>query len=276
MAATGSSSSRAVENRTIRDFGEQWTHYDDNEGFYGSAVLFADIVSPFLTPADFSGRRVAEIGSGAGRIVAMMLECGAAHAFAIEPSDGHFVAQRNLARYGDRVSYLHARGEDLPAEPPFDIIVAVGVLQFIPDSKPVVDAAFAALVPGGRFFVWLYAKEGTTLCRATLGSLRAIGRMLPHAALVAMVRILDVPLAIYMRLCRVLPLPLRDYLTNVLARFTSEKRRLVIYDQLNPTHAYFHTRAEAEHLLVGSGFVGVRLHHRRGYSWSVIGCKPEE
>jgi len=64
MAITGSS--RAVEDRTIRDFGEQWTHYGDSDGFYGSPELFADIVSPFLTPADFAGRRVAEIGSGTG------------------------------------------------------------------------------------------------------------------------------------------------------------------------------------------------------------------
>src|SRR5215813_15634476 len=132
-------SARALQERTIRDFGEQWTHYGDSDGFYGSPELFADIVAPLLTPADFAARRVAEIGSGAGRIVAMMLECGAAHVLAVEPSDGHFVAQQNLARYGDRVSYLHARGTDLPAAPPFDIIVAVGVLQFIRDPKPVVD-----------------------------------------------------------------------------------------------------------------------------------------
>lgn len=272
MVTTGST--RALEERTIRDFGEQWTHYGDSDGFYGSPELFADIVAPLLDPADFAGRRVAEIGSGAGRIVAMMLECGAAHVLAVEPSDGHFVAQRNLARYGDRVSFLHARGAELPPEPPLDIIVSVGVLQFIPDPKPVVDAAFAALAPGGRFFVWLYAREGTALYRALLATLRGIGRVVPHAVLAAMVRVLDLPLAIYMRLCRVLPLPLRDYLTNVLARFTPEKRRLVIYDQLNPTHARYHSRAEAEQLLVASGFVDIRLHHRRGYSWSALGRKP--
>ena len=77
-----------------------------------------------------------------------------------------------------------------------------------------------------------------------------------------------------MRLCRHVPLPLHDYLSNVLARFTPEKRRLVIYDQLNPTHAHYHSRAEAEQLARASGFVDVRLHHRRGYSWSVVGRKP--
>jgi SAM-dependent methyltransferase len=268
-------STPGIEDRTIRDFSEQWTHYGDNEGFYGSQALFADILAPLLTPDDFRDRRVAEIGSGVGRIVAMILESGAAHVLGVEPSEGHVVAQRNLASYGDRVSFLHASGEQIPADPPFDIIVSVGVLQFIPDPKPTIDAAFAALRPGGRFFVWLYAKEGTALYRVLLGPLRTVGRVLPHRALAAIVRVLDVPLVFYMRLCRVLPLPLRDYLVNVLGRFSPEKRRLVIYDQLNPTRVHYHSRAEAERLLTDSGFVDVRLHHRRRYSWSVVGRRPE-
>jgi SAM-dependent methyltransferase len=268
-------SSPGLEERTIRDFGEQWTHYGDNEGFYGSPELLADIVAPFLSPTDFRDKRVAEIGSGTGRIAAMILASGAAHVLAVEPSAGHFVAQQNLARYGGRVSFLHARGTDIPPDPPFDIIVSVGVLQFIPDPKPTIDAAFAALRPGGRFLVWLYAREGTGLYRAVLYPLRTVGRLVPHGALAALVRGIDVPLTVYMRLCRVLPLPLRDYLANVLGRFSAEKRRLVIYDQLNPTRVHYHSRAEAERLLTDSGFVDVRLHHRRRYSWSVVGRRPE-
>ena len=267
--------SSAVGERTIHDFGEQWVHYGDNDGFYGSTELFADIIGPLLSREDFAGRRVAEIGSGAGRIVAMMLECGAAHVVAVEPSDGYFVAQRNLARYGDRVTFLHGRGEDIPRDPPFDLIVSVGVLQFVPDPKPVVDAAFSALRPSGQFFVWLYAREGTAVYRGLVHALRVMGRILPHRALAAMVRGIDLALVCYMALCRVVPLPLHDYLENVVGRFTPEKRRLVIYDQLNPTHVHYHSREEAERLLTASGFVDVRLHHRRRYSWSVVGRKPE-
>ena len=60
----------------------------------------------------------------------------------------------------------------------------------------------------------------------------------------------------------------------MLSRFTPQKRRLVIYDQLNPTHSRYYSRAEAEQLLTDAGFVDVRLHHRRRYSWTVIGRKP--
>ncbi len=264
----------SIGDRTIRDFGEQWVHYGDNAGFYGSTELFADIIGPLLALSDLRGLRIAEIGSGAGRIVAMMLDAGAAHVLAVEPSDGHVVAQRNLARYGGRVSFLHGRGEDLLPDRSFDLVVSIGVLQFIPDPRPVVAAAFAALKPGGRFLVWLYAKEGTALYRGFLACLRTFATLLPHAALATLVRIIDVPLSLYIALCRVVPLPLHDYVRNVLSRFTPQKRRLVIYDQLNPTHSRYYSRAGAEQLLTDAGFVDVRLHHRRRYSWTVIGRKP--
>jgi hypothetical protein len=51
------------------------------------------------------------------------------------------------------------------------------------------------------------------------------------------------------------------------------KRRLAIYDQLNPAYAKYYTREEAAALLAAAGFVDIRLHHRHGYSWSVIGTK---
>ena len=122
--------------------------------------------------------------------------------------------------------------------------------------------------------MWLYANEGTALYRGFLACLRTFATLLPHAALATLVRIIDVPLSLYIALCRVVPLPLHDYVRNVLSRFTPQKRRLVIYDQLNPTHSRYYSRAEAEQLLTDAGFVDVRLHHRRRYSWTVIGRKP--
>jgi hypothetical protein len=86
--------------------------------------------------------------------------------------------------------------------------------------------------------------------------------------------VLNVLLGLYIQLCRVLPLPLRGYMNNVIGRFSWSKRQLVIYDQLNPTVARYYRQAEAEALLAEAGFCNVRSHHRHGYSWTVIGEKP--
>ena len=77
-----------------------------------------------------------------------------------------------------------------------------------------------------------------------------------------------------MALCRRLPLPLARLRARVTSRTYAAGPRLTIYDQLNPAFARYYTRAEASALLADAGFTDVRLHHRHGYSWTVVGRKP--
>jgi len=76
-----------------------------------------------------------------------------------------------------------------------------------------------------------------------------------------------------MKLCRRLPLPLRGYMVAVFEKMSPEKRRLIIYDELNPCYSKYYTKREAEKLLVDGKFNNVRAHHRHGYRWTVIGTK---
>ncbi len=261
-------------DRTIRDFGDQWLRYRDNEGYYGSLDLFSDILSPFLKPVDIKNRRVAEIGSGTGRIVNMLLEAGAQHVIAVEPSDAFEVLCRNI-RQPERVTCLKILGEKLPPDANLDYVFSIGVLHHIPDPHPVVKATFTSLRPGGRFLVWLYGAEGNTLYLALAKPLRGVTRHLPHVILVGLVSILYWPVAFYVRICHRWPLPLSGYFVSVFGKMTPEKQRLIIYDQLKPAYAKYYTKSEAEELLRNGGFEEVRAHHRHRYSWTVIGTKPE-
>ncbi len=262
------------DGRTIKDFGEQWLRYPDNEGYYGSLELFSDILSPFLKPEELRGCSVAEIGSGVGRIVNMILRSGAKHVIAIEPSEAFEVLLSNILE-PQKVTCLRVTGDELPPSASLDYVFSIGVLHHIPDPKPVVKAAFRALRPGGGFFIWLYGKEGNRLYLGLLNALRIITRNIPHFILASLVEIIYWPLILYLILCHVLPLPLRGYMRSVLEKMSPEKRRLIIYDQLNPSYAKYYTRQEAEKLLVDGKFENVRVHHRHGYSWTVIGTKPQ-
>jgi len=84
---------------------------------------------------------------------------------------------------------------------------------------------------------------------------------------------LDLPLVGYIALCRSLPLPMQDYMRNVVGRMAPDKRRLIIFDQLNPGYSKYYSRAEAEALFAAAGFSNIQLYQRHGYSWSVIGTK---
>ena len=262
-----------MKDQTIKDFGEQWLRYTDNEGYYGSLELLSDILSPFLKSDEIRGCTVAEIGSGTGRIVNMLLEAGVNHVIAIEPSDAFEVLCHNIEQ-PEKVTCLRIKGDQLPAYQNLDYIFSIGVLHHIPDPGPVVEAAFKALRPGGRFLVWLYGKEGNGLYLALIRPLRDITKRLPHFMLASLVEILYWPLALYIKLCHWLPLPLGEYMSSILEKMSPEKRRLIIYDQLNPSYTKYYTRREAEKLLIEGKFINVRIHHRHGYSWTVIGEKP--
>jgi SAM-dependent methyltransferase len=261
------------QRQTIIDFGEQWTRYTDNGGVYGSQEFFADIVSPLLDPSELSGKYVAEIGSGTGRIAAMMLGAGARKVMAIEPSAAYAVLTKNLAGYKDRVEAICATGEKIPDGAELDYVLSIGVLHHIPEPNATVRAALNALKPGGRMLIWLYGHEGNEMYLSLVNPLRKITKRIPHGLLVAMIWMIYPALMTYMWLCKLLPLPMRRYMLDVVAKMAPDKRRLIVYDQLNPAYAKYYTRSEAIRLLSENGFRDVRVHHRHGYSWTVIGTK---
>jgi SAM-dependent methyltransferase len=265
------SGSDKIDRQTIADFGRQWLSFTDNTGHYGSVELLADIVEPLLPLIELKEARVAEIGSGSGRIVNMLLDAGAASVVAVEPSDAVATLRQNTQARRDQVHILNMTGDQLPAGQNLDLVVAIGVLHHIVDPLPVVRAAFGALRPGGKILIWLYGREGNELYLATVGRLRSVTKRLPHTVLSALSEALTVAADLYGLLCRAIRLPMRDYVLNVYAKLGRDKRKLVIYDQLNPAYSRYYAEGEARALLEQGGFVNVRLHHRHGYSWTVIG-----
>jgi SAM-dependent methyltransferase len=275
-AVNEESGSTGLTERTIADFGDQWQRYRDNEGYYGSPDILADILGPLMPLSDLAGARAAEIGSGTGRIVRMLLQAGAASVLAIEPSGAFEVLERNLADRADRVQFLRARGDRIPAGLDLDLVVSIGVIHHIPEPDPVIEAAYRALRPGGRMVVWLYGREGNAAAVRLIEIMRAVTTRLPHPLLAGLAQGLTVGLDLYTFLLRLVParLPLRDYVLNVVGRFPRRKRYLVIYDQLKPAYAKYYTQAEARALLERAGFADVKLYHRRSYSWTVMGTRP--
>jgi 2-polyprenyl-3-methyl-5-hydroxy-6-metoxy-1,4-benzoquinol methylase len=260
-----------IDRRTITDFGDQWSHYTDNSGYYGSLALFADICEPLLNIGNVAGKNVADIGSGTGRIVNMLLDAGAAHVTALEPSESFAAAIANTADRADRVRVIHDVGTAIPQDQNFDLVLSIGVLHHVENPGPIVEAARRALKPGGMMFIWLYGREGNEMYLATFGRLRAVTKRMPHRALAALCYPVDLLAMTYTAVSRVLPLPMRAYMQNVYGRLAPDKRRLVAYDQLNPAYAKYYREDEARSLLEQNGFKNVRTYHRHGYSWSVVG-----
>jgi len=179
----------------------------------------------------------------------------------------------NTAARADRVTYVQAPGDRIAPTLALDLALSIGVLHHIPEPAPVVRAMRDALKPGGRILVWLYGREGNELYLALAKPLRMVTTRLPDKVLWRLSALLSGALSGYAGLCRVLPLPMRAYMRNVIARWTPEVRTLTIFDQLNPAYAKYYSRKEAIALIADAGFTDVRAHRRHGYSWTVVGRK---
>lgn len=261
--------------RTIRDFGEQWTRHQANTGYYASRALLADIIEPLLDVTEIQGRKVLEIGSGTGRVVGMLVEASADHVVAVEPSQAFEVLVRNTEGFGTKVTYLRQRGDQIPPLD-CDLVLSIGVIHHIPNPQPVMQAAWDTLKEGGRCLIWVYSREGNEMYLAIAQPLRKLTHNLPVWANDSLAHILYWFVLPYAHLARAIPsLPLSAYLKEVFLRFEPKQRRLVILDQINPTWAKYYTQAEAEGLLRSAGFTDVQIRGRHGYSWTVIGTKAK-
>jgi SAM-dependent methyltransferase len=264
----------ALTQRTIDDFGEQWTTYTDNEGHYASVDYFFDIVMPLLTPDEVKDATVIDVGSGSGRIVLMLLAAGAAKVHAIEPSAAFTVLQANTASHTDRVTCHNLRGDQMPADIGADIAISLGVVHHIPEPASTVAAMHAALKPGGKCVLWLYGHEGNELYLAIFDPLRAVTKRLPHPLLKGVCQLLTLGASGYGAVAQKAPLPLHGYFREVFNKMDWRARYLIAYDQLNPAYAKYYRKDEARRLLEDAGFTDVQLHHRHGYSWLVSGIRP--
>lgn len=266
-------------DKTIQDFDDQWSRYSDNEGWYGSLELFKDMVEPLLDIDAFAGQKVAEVGSGTGRIASMLLAAGASHVYAIEPAARAFQNLQNNVAEMERpndVTCINEKGDSWFIDEAVDYAISIGVIQFIPDPEPTLKRMYDSIKPGGKAFLWLYSHEGNGLYLSFIKPLRSLTTRIPHSLLVIIIEVLYGILVLYRYLTRLIPLPLGRYINTVWWPMPKKKRRLVIYDQLNPSYAKYHKRHEAIALLDGAGFENIKIHHRHGYSWCVLGDKPDQ
>ena len=259
---------------TIEDFGAQWTRYRENRDYYGSVALLQDVLGPLLAIEAIAGCRVADIGSGSGRIVLMLIRVGAAEVTAVEPSMAIEVLRENTHEFRSRISYVQARGEGIPQDRNLDYVFSIGVLHHIPNPEPVVRAAFGALRPGGQMLIWLYGMEGNEAYLWWALPLRHIVRRWPDSLVAILCHGLNLLFTPYVWLCRFVPLPMRNYMRAHFAKLSRHARFLTLFDQFNPTEARYYREDETRNLLEKAGFRDVRLYHRHGYSWTAIGTKP--
>lgn len=113
--------------------------------------------------AGLAGKRVLEIGSGAGGHSALFAKHGAKMT-SVDITWKRALATgakfRLMGKMADGCHALQADGESLPFEDDFfDIVYANGVLHHANDARRALDEVFRVLKPGGKAVIMLYCKS---------------------------------------------------------------------------------------------------------------------
>lgn len=153
-----------------REFDAAATSYDQlvaaSPGYYPNLARSARRMQ---LPGHGAGLHLLDLGCGTGAsTLALLAAAPQARITAVDGSAG-MLAKAQQADWPQRVSFVHARAEQLAAAGvigPFDGIFAAYLVRNLPDPDPVLATLCAQLAPGAPLAVHDYALDGRARSRA--------------------------------------------------------------------------------------------------------------
>lgn len=267
--------SREIIEKTIKDFNYQWSNFGDiqkdDQEYMNSSKLLLDLLQGFLTKEEIKGKTICEVGSGHGRLIRALQELSPKKSFAVEPGPGAIqTAKKNLENFKN-IEFFNHRGDQFTLPQKADFIISIGVIHHIYDPVPVLHNIYENLKKGGKFVFWVYGKEGNFFYLTLYRFLSLFTKSMNNKGLMWFSKFLTLFTYPYGFLCRFLPLPLKGYFTKVFNKFDFSNKALVVFDQLNPTHAKYYSKKDLEDLVSKTPFKKIsNMSHRAKYSWTVL------
>ena len=163
MSSSGAPSTADVRdywNRHIHDL-EITTHPVGSPGFFADLDQYHfEKLHHLLQLIDFGayrGKRVLEVGCGAGTDLARFAKGGAIVTGVDLSSSAVTLARQNFDQQGLDADLGEADGEHLPfADEAFDLVYAHGVVQYTSDGQALVNECHRVLKPGGDAVFQVY------------------------------------------------------------------------------------------------------------------------
>jgi SAM-dependent methyltransferase len=149
-------SSAAAPQRVRSRFRAKARQFDD---LYEDERLLVRLTRPGLfrrrqlaidTVRSYSAPRVLDVGCGSGRIGEFVLKAGASRYVGIDFSEPMIeLAESRLERFGERVELIIDDFMAAQVEGAFDVVLGLGLFDYLPDAGRFVNRMFDLSAPGG-------------------------------------------------------------------------------------------------------------------------------
>lgn len=151
---TDTDSDQNLDQVTVNSFGEEWTKFDNftDEDIKKAGDQYFDIVGDDVLNKD---TYVMDLGCGTGRWT-KYIQDKVGLVEAVDPSVA-VIAAAGLLKDCGNVRITKASVDELPfVDNSFDLIVCLGVLHHIPNTKKALVDSVKKLKPGGKYLLYLY------------------------------------------------------------------------------------------------------------------------
>jgi SAM-dependent methyltransferase len=123
---------------------ERWLVRTLRPGLFRRRKLAVDTVAAYANP------RVLDVGCGSGRIGEFVLEVGASHYVGVDFSEPMIdLARTRLTRFESRTELIVDDFLTAPLDGPFEVILAVGLFDYLPEPHRFARRMFELCAPGG-------------------------------------------------------------------------------------------------------------------------------
>ncbi len=123
---------------------ERWLVRTLRPGLFRRRKLAVDTVAAYANP------RVLDVGCGSGRIGEFVLEAGASHYVGVDFSEPMIdLARARLTRFETRTELIVDDFLTAPLDGPFEVILAVGLFDYLPEPHRFARRMFELCAPGG-------------------------------------------------------------------------------------------------------------------------------
>ncbi|MFA5841396.1 MAG: class I SAM-dependent methyltransferase [Candidatus Paceibacterota bacterium] len=171
------SSNEIVQDKKTADaFANSWNNLPS--GSIYTEDQFTDWMMP-LERKDIEGKRVLELGCGNGSLMSHMVSWNPSYLEGVDLGDSVLSAESNLRKTnyknwkvtkGDLTEYRSAG---------FDVVYCIGVIHHLKVPEKGFESVIKNTKRGGRFHVWVYAREGNSIIVYFVDPIRKVVSHLP-------------------------------------------------------------------------------------------------